>query len=225
MNSASIAALASVLARLRRSWRVKFIVMLTNAILSAFRKRNREFKSYGYDLPASRKFILEQCGFRKGTILEVGTGKGHLAACLSEKGFRIISVDLDPETLKIARAHLAALKLERQVIFRKMNAEKLLFSSRSFAHVISVDFFHHAKNPLRCLREMMRVTRKTLLIADLNKKDMRIMDQVHRKEGNKHEASRITFQAMKTCLMENGFTVKSYRHTCHQVFLVQRRKS
>ena len=133
-------------------------------------------------------------------------------------------MDLDPDTLKTAKAHLAALKLGKHVIFRKMNAEKILFSSRSFDHVISVDFYHHAKNPVRCLREMMRVTRKALLIVDLNKKGMRIMDRVHRKEGSKHEDSRIAFQAMKTCLMKNGFTVKSYRHTCHQIFLAQRRK-
>jgi len=157
-------------------------------------------------------------------VLEIGTGKGHLTACLAKKGFRVVSVDLDPETLKTAKKHLAALKLEKRVRLRRMDAGKLLFPSRSFDRVISVDFFHHAKNPLRCLREMMRVAGKTLLVADLNKKGMRIMDRVHGIEGKKHETSRITFRAIKAGLRKNGFTVKSYRHTCHQIFLAHRRK-
>ena len=197
--------------------------MRANQVLSSLRKRTRAFKKCGYDLPASRNYIFWKCGFRKGTVLEIGSGKGHLTACLAKKGLKIISLDLDPESLRTARMHLAAMKLSKYAIFRRMNAEKLLFPSQSFDQVISVDFFHHAKDPVRCLKEMMRVTRKTLVIADLNKKGMRIMDRVHRSEGKKHEASRISFEDLKSHLVKNGFIVKRYRHICHQIFITQRR--
>ncbi len=193
--------------------------------LSSLRKRSRQFKQYGYDLPDSRRFIWKLSRIRHGTVLEIGTGKGHLTALLARKGLRIISVDLDGAVLKTAKAHLSALKVSKHVSLRKMDAEKLRFKSGSFDNVISMDFFHHAKNPLRCLREMMRVTRKTLAIADLNRNGMRIMDLVHKSEGKKHETPKIPFRDLKKHLLAHHFNVKSYRHPCHQIFVAQRRNS
>jgi len=191
--------------------------------LSSLRKRLLEFKRYGYDLPASRRFLLKIAGIRQGRILEIGTGKGHLTALLAKRNLAVTSVDLDKEVLKIARAHLSALKLSRGVFLREMNAEKLEFKPESFDHVISMDFFHHAKDPIRCLKEMMRVTRKTLTIADLNKNGMRIMDLIHRKEGQRHEQAKVPFGNLKKHLLAHYFTVKSYRHPCHKIFVAQRR--
>ena len=194
-------------------------------VLSSLQKRLREFKQYGYDLPASRNYIWKRSGIRNGSVLEIGTGKGHQTALIAKQGLKAVSIDLDPKTLKVAKTHLAALRLNQRVIIRKMNAEKLRFQSLSFDHVISVDFFHHTKNPLRCLREMMRVTRKTLTIADLNQNGMRIMDLVHKSEGKRHETPKIPFGDIKKHLLAHHFNVKSYRHPCHQIFVAQRRNS
>lgn len=194
-------------------------------VLKALQKRTRQFKQHGYDLPASRQFLWKVSGVRHGKILEIGTGKGHLTALLARKGLRVTSVDLDRKVLKMAKAHLSALRLLRRVSLRKMNAEKLRFKSGSFDNVISMDFFHHAKNPLRCLREMMRVARKTLTLADLNRNGMRIMDVVHQSEGKKHETPKIPFKALKQHLPAHLFNVKSYRHPCHDIFVAQRRPS
>lgn len=194
-------------------------------VLSALRKRNRQFKQYGYDLPASRRFAWELSGIRHGKVLEIGTGKGHLTALLARKGLKIVSIDLDGEVLKTAKAHLSALKLSQRVSLRKMNAENLRFNSGSFDNVISMDFFHHAENPLRCLREMMRVTRKILVIADLNQNGMRIMALVHKSGGGKHETPKIPFGGLKKHLLAHNFNVKSHRHPCHQIFVAQRRNS
>lgn len=196
-----------------------------NPVLSSLQKRLREFKRYGYDLSASRRFIWKLSGIRRGKVLEIGTGKGHLTALLAQKGLDIVSVDLDDEVLKTAEAHLSALKLNQRVSLRKMNAEKLRFKSGSFDNVISVDFFHHAQNPFCCLREMVRVTRKTLIIADLNQNGTRILDLVHKNEGKRHETPRIPFGDLKQHLLAHHFNVNSYRHPCHQIFVAQRRNS
>lgn len=199
--------------------------MNKHAVLSTLQKRLREFKRHGYDLRASRRFIWKSSGIRHGKVLEIGTGKGHLTALLAQKGLEIISVDRDGDILKTAKAHLSALKITKHVLLRKMNAERLRFRPRSFGHVISMDFFHHAKKPLRCLREMMRVTRNTLVIADLNQNGMRIMDLVHKNEGKKHETSKIPFQGLKKYLLAHNFNIKSYRQPCHEIFVAQRRNS
>jgi len=196
-----------------------------HAVLSALRKRLRQFKRHGYDLPASRNYILKSFGIRNGTTLEIGTGKGHLTKLLAKKNLRAISIDLDPGALAAAKIHLSAAKADRRILLRKMNAEKLPFRARSFDHVISVDFFHHAKRPLRCLREMTRAAKKTLTIADLNKRGMRIMALVHQSEGKTHATPKIPFRKLKSYLSANGFNVKSYRQPCHEIFVAQRRNS
>ncbi len=199
--------------------------MKISPVLSELRKRLQKFKRYGYDLPASREHILKRAGIRRGTVLEIGTGKGHLTSLLAKKNLYLVSIDMDPASLQTAKKHLKALKRHSRVLLRLMNAEKLRFPSRSFDHVISADFFHHAKRPLRCLKEMMRVTRGILTLADLNRRGVKTMDLVHQSEGKRHARSRIPFPDLKEYLLKNGFNVKSYRHTCHQIFVAQRRNS
>ncbi len=57
-------------------------------VLPDLRKRLRQFKRHGYDLPASRRLIWKISGIRRGKILEVGTGKGHLTAFLAARGLK-----------------------------------------------------------------------------------------------------------------------------------------
>ena len=199
--------------------------MNKDRVLPTLQKRLRQFKRYGYDLPASRRKLLELSEILDGKILEVGTGKGHLTALLVKKNLNPVSIDLDPKSLRIAKLHLKELGLGNRATLRKMNAEKLSYAPRSFDHVISIDFFHHAQKPLRCLQELIRVSKKTLAIADLNKRGMRVMDLVHKNEGNKHEGAKIPFRELKKRLLSSGFNIKSYHQPCHDIFVAQRRNS
>ena len=69
------------------------------------RKRLELFKKYGYDIPKARNFILSKAKLAKGSsMLEIGTGKGHMTIVLAKKGFRLISIDLDRKAQYIASA-------------------------------------------------------------------------------------------------------------------------
>ena len=58
--------------------------------------RLKLFKKYGYDIPKARNYIIAKAGLQKGSsILEVGTGRGHMATALARKGFKLTSIDLD----------------------------------------------------------------------------------------------------------------------------------
>ncbi|OGW79650.1 MAG: hypothetical protein A3G33_07625 [Omnitrophica bacterium RIFCSPLOWO2_12_FULL_44_17] len=192
-------------------------------VLRQIWKRLKQFKQYGYDLPASRKFLLKRAGINKGSILEVGTGKGHLAVEIAKNGMPITSVDSDSGQLSIARRHLKALKLDRSVTLVKMNAEKLRFKNRSFDTVVSIDFFHHAESPSRCLKEMIRVAQNTLVIADLNKRGERMMERVHQEENHHHPVTKIAFKGIRKHLQDNHFVVRVYKKNCH-TYLIANRK-
>jgi ubiquinone/menaquinone biosynthesis C-methylase UbiE len=180
------------------------------------------FKKYGYDMPKARQLILNKAKFNKTRILEVGTGKGHMAIALAKKGFRLTSIDLDRKAQAIAKASLKLLKINKLVTLKVMNAEKLKYGNNFFDSVISVNFMHHAKNPVKCLREMIRVTKNKLVIVDINKRGEQIMAKVHALEGHHHGVSRMSLLSVKKYLQKEGLLVKVYRDVCQTIIIAKK---
>ena len=184
--------------------------------------RLKLFKGYGYDIPRARKFILTKAKITKGRILEVGTGRGHMAVALVKNGLRVVSIDLDRKAQKIAKLKLKSLKLDKSVSLNSMNAERLKYKNNSFDYVISVNFIHHAKNPVKCLKEMARVAKNKLVIADLNKKGEKIMERMHALDGHRHAASKMSMLGVKEYLEKQGLFVKVYRDVCQNVIIANK---
>jgi ubiquinone/menaquinone biosynthesis C-methylase UbiE len=182
------------------------------------------FKKYGYDIPKARTFILRKAKLSGGKILEIGTGSGHMALALAQKGFKITSIDIDKKGQKSALARLQAENLQRLVSLRKMNAERLGFKDNSFDYVISVNFLHHAADPVKCVKEMIRVAKKELIIADINKNGERVMDKIHALEDEKHPASKMSMSAAGILLKKSGLRVKIYQDTCQTVLVAEKEK-
>jgi len=187
------------------------------------RKRLKLFKKYGYDIPKARDFILSKAKLAKdSSMLEVGTGKGHMAIALAKKGFELISIDLDRKAQDIAKMHLKTMKLGKSVTLKIMNAERLRYKDNYFDYVISVNFIHHAKNPSRCLKEMIRLTQNKLIIADINKRGERIMEKVHRLDGHDHEISKMSLKEIEILLKKTGMKVRVYRDSCQTVLIARK---
>lgn len=185
--------------------------------------RLRLFKKYGYDIPKARNFILAKAKLSKGRVLEVGTGKGHLAIVLAKKGFKFTSIDLDRKAQKVAKTILKKLKFDKRAVLKIMNAERLRFPNSYFNSVISVNFIHHAKNPAKCIKEMVRVTKDTLVIVDLNSRGERIMGKVHALDGHSHAASKMSLAGVKEYLEKAGLFVKVYRDVCQTIIIAEER--
>ena len=185
-------------------------------------ERLKLFKKYGYDMPKARNFILAKARLAKGSILEVGTGKGHMTVVLAKKGFKLVSIDLDKKAQDIARMHLKSIKRSKSVNLKIMNAERLQYKDNSFDYVISVNFIHHAKNPLKCLKEMIRVAKNKLIIVDINKRGERIMEKVHRLDGHSHEISKMSLKEMEALLKKTGMKVNVYKDTCQTVLIARK---
>ena len=194
-----------------------------NDVLRRDMKRLKLFKKYGYDIPRARKFIISKAKLIKGSnMLEVGTGRGHMATALAQKDFKLVSIDLDKKAQDVARIHLKATGRDKLVSLKIMNAEMLKFKDDFFYQVISVNFIHHAKNPIKCLKEMIRVSKNRLIIADINKRGERIMEKVHRLDGHGHAPSKISLKKTEVLLKNAGMKVKSYRDTCQTVIIAKK---
>ena len=186
-------------------------------------ERLKLFKKYGYDIPKARKFIISKARLVKGgSMLEVGTGRGHMATALARNGFKLISIDLDRKAQNVARIHLKEINRDKSVILKIMNAERLQYKADYFSQVISVNFIHHAKNPIKCLKEMIRVTKNKLIIADINKRGERIMDKVHKLDGHSHEVSKMSLKETEGLLKKMGMKVTIYRDICQTVIVAKK---
>jgi len=193
-----------------------------NNLIKQDQDRLRLFKRHGYDIPRARKFILTKAKISGGRILEVGTGRGHMAVALAKNGLKVVSIDLDRKAQKSAKLKLKSLKRDKSVSLKNMNAERLKYKDNSFDYVISVNFIHHAKNPIKCLKEMVRVVKNKLIIADLNKRGEKIMEKVHALDDHNHAASKMSMLGVKEYLHKAGLVVKVYRDLCQTVVVSKR---
>ncbi|MCK4912417.1 MAG: class I SAM-dependent methyltransferase, partial [Candidatus Omnitrophica bacterium] len=140
------------------------------------------YKKFGYDIEAERKFLLDKSEPLYGDILEVGTGKGYLAAILAKEGHEFISLDISEEEQKLARLHLKHLKLEEKVDFRIGNAENLSFADKSFDIVISSHVVHHLNHPFKVIGEFIRVIsyEGKIILSDFSKEGLAVVDKIHK---------------------------------------------
>ena len=185
-------------------------------------KRLNIFKKYGYDISKARNFILTKAKLTQGRVLEVGTGRGHMAIALARRGVKLVSIDLDKKAQNIAKLSIKAMKLDKYVVLKMMNAEKLHFPDNYFDSVIAVNFIHHAVNPAKCIKEMVRVTNGILVVADINKRGQRIMEKVHALDGHIHAASKMSLSGVKEYLEKAGLLVKVYRDVCQTVIIAKK---
>ncbi len=191
--------------------------------LKKYYGRLKVFKQHGLDIIKTRHFILEKSGIKKGdSVLEVGTGKGHVAISMARKKINVMTIDIDKESLRIARNNLKALGLLQYVTIKRMNAEHLNYANGRFDYVFSVNFIHHARRPCLCIKEMLRVAGKGVVIADFNKQGERLMDRIHKEEGHTHGRSAIALSKIKMFFQKNGMKVKIYRDKYLTLFVAKK---
>ncbi|MBU2101977.1 MAG: class I SAM-dependent methyltransferase [Candidatus Omnitrophota bacterium] len=190
-----------------------------NSLLNREQGKIELFKKYGYDIVKARKYIVAKAKFGVGRMLEVGTGRGYMTIALAQEGFRLTSIDVDRGAQKQAKENLKINSFSKSAVFKIMNAERLRFPDNYFNSVISVNFIHHAQHPVRCVKEMVRVTKEKLVIADLNKRGERIMAKVHSLNGHRHHESRMSLVLVRALVKSLGMNVTMYHDRC-QIVLV-----
>jgi ubiquinone/menaquinone biosynthesis C-methylase UbiE len=104
------------------------------------------------------------------SVLDIGCGAGVdtlVAAALTGPDGRATGVDLTPEMLEAARAHLQRAPVSN-VVFQQASAEALPFPDESFDEVISNGVFNLVPDKPRALNEVFRVLKPLggFMIAD-----------------------------------------------------------
>ncbi|MEW6089226.1 MAG: class I SAM-dependent methyltransferase [bacterium] len=87
-------------------------------------------------------------------------------------------------------------KVLSKIKFTHMDAQSMKFRDDSFNTVISANFLHDVKKPKKSVQEMIRITRPggKIIISDLNKKGMLLVNKVYRKQGDVHKGSTLDLE-------------------------------
>jgi len=89
-------------------------------------------------------------------ILDIGCGTGVKSIELLKTGFHCTGIETDPSYVNKAKKHFPAFV---------MNAEELDFPDKSFDTTILIEVLEHIRNPTAALSEIVRVTRKNLVLS------------------------------------------------------------
>jgi len=191
-----------------------------------YQQRLKIFKDFGYDIEYERNAIFEQAQPIQGSILEIGTGKGHFAIALALNGYRFITVDKFEEEQKYAKMNLDYLGLLDQVDFCLADAGQLTFDNDSFDTIFAVNVFHHLESPYDVLDEVIRVLRPAgkIVVSDFSKKGMKLIDKIHRQEGRQHPQSRVSVNDIAKYLEKQAFRVEKHRTIFQETIVARRRK-
>lgn len=190
-----------------------------------FRMRQKLYRNTGFDHIKNRDSILKRARPLYGEILEIGTGRGYMSLVLARKGFRIITVDSDADALRTAALNLAHEKKARYARFFRMDAGSLSFPDQSFDHIVSVYFFHHVKNRDSVFREMDRVLKPAgrLIVADFNRKGIRLIEAVHREENKIHENTGIGKEEIRSFLSGLDYRIQEYDEEYHWTLICEKK--
>jgi ubiquinone/menaquinone biosynthesis C-methylase UbiE len=105
-------------------------------------------------------------------VLDIGTGRGHMATALALFGYKVITGE--PEGANWANWTESArkLKVEQNILFQALNAEKLHFSDNEFDAVFLYSTLHHIDNKTTALNEALRVLKQggKLIVIELTQR-------------------------------------------------------
>ena len=163
---------------------------LVNTNHRKYIERIEHYRSYGYDSPNERDKIIKLIDNLPTdiSILDIGTGKGHLALAIARSGRKCTSIDISAAEIYYAQLNAIYYQLDEYIQLRQMDAGQLLFDQHSFDVVLTADFFHHLINPQPVLNEMLRVSKPggKIIIADFNESGQKMMADAFKSEGKEH---------------------------------------
>jgi len=189
-----------------------------------YTERIELYRAHGYDIPGLRKQLVRYVNdlSNDASILEVGTGKGHLALAIAATGRRCTSIDISSEEIYYARLNAIYFGVYDLIDFQVQDARQLSFANEAFDAILSAALFHHLLHPELVLNEMVRVCKGSgrIVISDLNDRGQQIMALVHRNEGKEHVRVGWTIEQIAKWFKYKGFKYTKYSENCEDILVV-----
>jgi nitrogen fixation NifU-like protein len=185
-------------------------------------ERIEKYCQAGYDIPKHRDVLVQHLNGLPpdATILDLGTGKGHLALAIARNGFRCKSIDISKDEIYFAQLNAIYYGLDDKIELIEQDAQQMQFNDNSFDAVLCADMIHHLEQPDLVLTEMYRVCRPGGLVlnSDINDEGQRALQEVHHQEGREHERLGWSLDLVKEWFEMRGCLTEVFDREC-EVFL------
>lgn len=114
---------------------------------------------------------------KNSEILDVGTGRGHMAIILALHGYQVITGEPKGTFWADWRSSAQKVSVEEKIIFKPFNAEELPFEDSSFDAIFLYATFHHINNKKHALNELLRVMKPkaALVIIELTEEGVELV--------------------------------------------------
>ncbi len=109
---------------------------------------------------------------------------------LMNKGYQIISGDIEGEKLVEAARHSAPSSETQKTHWVQLNLYQLCFRNHQFDHIVCANLFHEVQDPLTVLTELLRIFsgEGKMILLDFTEQGFSIIDEVHRlRHGKQHK--------------------------------------
>lgn len=190
-----------------------------------YMERIEKYRGEGYDILAHRDALVQHLNglAQDAEILDVGTGKGHLALAIARAGFHCKSIDRSKDELYYAQLNAIYFGLDEKIELLEQDARQMNFEDQRFDAVLCADMIHHLENPESVLSEMHRVCKpgSMILISDINDEGQRALQAVHQQEGREHERLGWSMDRVRKWFTSKRCRIKIDERECETILFVQ----
>ncbi|KTC65960.1 3-demethylubiquinone-9 3-methyltransferase (plasmid) [Legionella adelaidensis] len=117
--------------------------------------------------PPRLTFIEQYATLEDKRILDVGTGGGILAEAMAGKGAKVTGLDVNDETLQVARKHAH----ENNLVIEYVNCPIEEFKARAFDTITCMEMLEHVPDPAQVIQNCSRLLKKNgyLFLSTINR--------------------------------------------------------
>lgn len=148
------------------------------------------------------------CISKDDTVLDIGCGNGSLAFDLSQKAHKVIGIDIDPNTIKKAKARYRSANLE----FILGDATQYTFNNK-FDVIVLSNVLEHIKNRVQFLKKIKTIAPKKLIRVPMENRDWITLYKKELKMEYRldptHEAE-YTLKLFRKELKDAGYVIMSH---------------
>jgi 2-polyprenyl-3-methyl-5-hydroxy-6-metoxy-1,4-benzoquinol methylase len=163
----------------------------------------------------------------KGLLLDVGCSHGAFDFELARRGYTVVAVDINRESISVGNKIKNALGY-KNITFRHMDILSNDFHKKQFDVIIMFEALEHIKDDASVIREFHRILKDEglLLLAVPYAEDIQEYEEpvgvckareggyVCVGEGSGHYRNGYNLDSMRTLLKKNGFTILSWQYLC-----------
>lgn len=122
-----------------------------------------------------------------GRILDIGTGRGWMAASLAKRGCSVVTVEERAEFQEGAKEFVRSLGVDENIEFKIGRITDLPFDNESFDGVVSYNTLHHTADVEGAIERMIELCKRggKILIVELTEAGIEMISK-HR-HGHTHE--------------------------------------